>query len=227
MVKTVSYFFDTSPKRMQFFQNNLKSFLEVEYKRLKDICRNRWVERIDGLDRFEEVFRTIWSVLKQIRKNEVIENFEGNTNEGDEMANEIEINEEGEGQDDKSETERYDENPTFRSDAETLMNACSSFRFIVALIVTRRVLAYTKQAKILLQRAEMDIVKAYDMIAILPDTIQDVRNNGDEYHNKWLSVSVKLAAAIGEEASMPEWVVCRKIAPMYQQLHHKNITKQM
>ena len=137
---------------MQFFQNNLKSIPQVEYKRLKDVCRIRNVERIDGLARFTELFRTIWSVLNRMRNNEVIENCEGDTNGGDEIANKKETNEEGEEQDDKAGTKRYELNPTTQNDAENLMNACSSISFIALCIETRRVLASTKQTTILIKR---------------------------------------------------------------------------
>eukprot|EP00112_Aurelia_sp_Birch-Aquarium-sp1_P008235 Seg1902.6 transcript_id=Seg1902.6/GoldUCD/mRNA.D3Y31 product="52 kDa repressor of the inhibitor of the protein kinase" protein_id=Seg1902.6/GoldUCD/D3Y31 len=70
-VKRVNEYFDKSPKRLQFFRRNLKeSLLEVPYTRIEDVCRTCWVERIDGLDRFEDIFGVILSVLTMIKNNE-------------------------------------------------------------------------------------------------------------------------------------------------------------
>ena len=177
-VKKVNDYFDKSPKRMQFFRRILKESLpEVGYTRIKDVCRTRWVERIDGLNRFEDIFGVIVSVLTMIKNNE-----------GD-------LQEEEGGQ--------YEWNQASRSDADDLIRACSSFGFIVAFIVTRRIFAYTRQATVLLQREEMDIVKAYEMIGLLVETIQDVRQRVDEYHGNWFAAAEEMSASVGGKPSMP------------------------
>ena len=38
-------------------------------KKLKDVCRNRWAERITGLDDFEELFIPIVFCLEQMNLN--------------------------------------------------------------------------------------------------------------------------------------------------------------
>ena len=176
-VTKVNDYFDKSPKRMQFFQRNLKESLpEVQYTRIKDVCRTRWVERIDGLDRFEEIFGVILSVLAMIKNNKG------------------ELQEEENGQ--------SEWNQASQSDADDLVRACSSFGFIMALIVTRRIFAYTRQATVLLQREEMDIAKTYEMIALLVETIQDVRQRVDEYHASWFAAAEEMSASVGGKPSM-------------------------
>ena len=44
-------------------------FPEVARKKLLDVCRTRWLERIDGLDLFEDLFLAILMTLEEISFN--------------------------------------------------------------------------------------------------------------------------------------------------------------
>ena len=178
-VKAVNTFFDDSPKRMQFFRRQLTVLCpEITYTRLKDVCRTRWVERIDGLDRFEDIYCHILSVLISIQNNEI------------EQTNEV--------QDGICEW-----NQQSRNEASSLLKAIMSFDFVICLVVTRRMFAYTKQATVLLQGEEMDIVKAYEMISILDETIKDVRTHVNEYHGQWFATAKELIEKVGGKVERP------------------------
>ena len=43
-----------------------ENFPEVTRKRLLDVCRTRWLERIDGVDLFEDLFLAILMTLEEI-----------------------------------------------------------------------------------------------------------------------------------------------------------------
>ena len=43
-----------------------ENFPEVTRKRLLDVCRTRWLERIDGVDLFEDLFLAILMTLEDI-----------------------------------------------------------------------------------------------------------------------------------------------------------------
>ena len=43
-----------------------ENFPEVTRKRLLDVCRTRWLERIDGVDLFEDLFLSILMTLEKI-----------------------------------------------------------------------------------------------------------------------------------------------------------------
>ena len=145
---------------------------EITYTRLKDVCRTRWVERIDGLDRFEEIYCHFLSILISIQNNEI------------EQTNEV--------QDGICEW-----NQQSRNEASSLLKAIRLFDFVICLVVTRRIFAYTKQATVLLQGEEMDIVKAYEMISILDETIKDVRTCVNEYHGQWFATAKELIEKVG------------------------------
>ena len=69
-VKSLSYFFNSSQKRQQLLQNNIAEYCPATTKsKLKDVCRTRWVERIDGMEVFEEVFVPLYVTLDDMSVN--------------------------------------------------------------------------------------------------------------------------------------------------------------
>ena len=66
-IKAISYFFNLSPKRQEHLEKVIKeNFPEVAIKKLLDVCRTRWLERIDGVDLFEDLFLAILMTLEEI-----------------------------------------------------------------------------------------------------------------------------------------------------------------
>ena len=56
-IKAISFIFNLSPKRQEYLEKVIKeNFPEVTRKKLLDVCRTRWLERIDGVDLFEDLF---------------------------------------------------------------------------------------------------------------------------------------------------------------------------
>ena len=58
-VKSVSNFFSVHPKRALLEQQVKKMLPSARHRHLLDVCRTRWVSRIDGLDVFVEIFIAI------------------------------------------------------------------------------------------------------------------------------------------------------------------------
>ena len=70
-VKTVADFFNNSPKRQLLLESQIKALMPTpKHKTLIDVCRTRWVLRIDGLIRFEEMYEPIVKSLEVIKMNE-------------------------------------------------------------------------------------------------------------------------------------------------------------
>ena len=66
----VSDFFNSSPKRMQVLQDNIKKLLPTErHQKLLNVCRTRWVARIDGLQIFIYCYPAIVDSLEHISKD--------------------------------------------------------------------------------------------------------------------------------------------------------------
>jgi hypothetical protein len=70
-VKEICYFFKFSQGRLKFLEESINRLGEKEdkKKRLKDVCRTRWVDRIKGLSQFEELFVSIVDSLETMNLN--------------------------------------------------------------------------------------------------------------------------------------------------------------
>ena len=69
-VRVVSEFFNNSPKRFAFLEKQIKEMLpKARHTHLIDVCRTRWIARIDGLDVFSEVFVPIAHCFELIKFN--------------------------------------------------------------------------------------------------------------------------------------------------------------
>ena len=69
-VRVISDFFNNSPKRQQLLEAMIKEHLpDIKQSTLIDVCRKRWVRRIDGLSKFCEMHFPITEALSAIREN--------------------------------------------------------------------------------------------------------------------------------------------------------------
>ena len=68
-VRIISDFFNNSPKRQQLLEKVLVDNHGKQTK-LLDVCRTRWVKRLDGLDRFEEMIGSVAKALSIMDRNE-------------------------------------------------------------------------------------------------------------------------------------------------------------
>ena len=69
-VKAISDFFRNSEQRQLLFEKYVDEFNPESSKdKLVDVCRTRWVERIDGLELFVTLFPSIWNCLNDMRQD--------------------------------------------------------------------------------------------------------------------------------------------------------------
>ena len=170
-VKRVSDYFNNSPKRQSCLETQIKQVLpNSEHKKLIDVCRTRWIERIDGLDRMQQLYEPVMLALEEIKDNE-----------------------------DKT------WNSDSSSEASTLFDACSHFKYLMALVVCRNVVGYTAHLTKKLQYMSSDVLKAYNMLEVLKSTLAGVREDIDNYNKTLFDTAVGLAQLIDEEfvASKP------------------------
>lgn len=70
VVRKLSEFFNNSPKRQQHLINTVKELMpRANHTVLIDVCRTRWIERIDGMDRIVEILHPILATLEDITLN--------------------------------------------------------------------------------------------------------------------------------------------------------------
>ena len=71
LVKSVSDFFNVHPKRFSILEAKIQDLVPgARHSHLIDVCRTRWIARIDGLDVFVELFEAIVSALGSVSLNE-------------------------------------------------------------------------------------------------------------------------------------------------------------
>ena len=71
-VNEVSHFINISQTRNMPFEDIIKihsSDTESRKTKLGDVCRTRWVERIEGLDTFTELFVPLYYTLEAMKTN--------------------------------------------------------------------------------------------------------------------------------------------------------------
>ena len=70
MVRVKAVFFNVSPKRFSLLTKKIQEFNpNARHNHLIDVCRTRWVARIDGLDVFAEVLEPVVNSLETIKDN--------------------------------------------------------------------------------------------------------------------------------------------------------------
>ena len=70
VIKDISYFFNFSPIGAEHLQNFIKKYEHGRTKcKLIDVCRTRWISRIDSLDVFEELFTYVVETLEYFSVN--------------------------------------------------------------------------------------------------------------------------------------------------------------
>ena len=64
-VKEISYFFNFSEVRNVVLQHTVKELCSDSHRtKLVDVCRTRWIERIDGLHIFQDLFPALSTPFK-------------------------------------------------------------------------------------------------------------------------------------------------------------------
>ena len=84
-----------------------------------------------------------------------------------------------------SENEGNHWNHDTTSDASCYLSAISEFKFIFTLNVVSSVLQYARPLTVELQKRDIDIASAFQMVQLLRTTLNDIRNNIDRHHNIW------------------------------------------
>jgi len=181
-VRKLSEFFNNSPKRQQHLIENIKEMLPNNNReKLINVCRTRWVARIDGMTRIVEMLEPVACTLESIALN-----MDDNGNRG-----------------------HGNWNIDSRNDAQSLLNAIN-FTFIVAIVIVRYILDLTRPLTVKLQGKEMDLVRAKDLIAQLKMVLREMQRDIDREHNRLYNEAVTLAARVGVQPSMPR-VVQRQV----------------
>ena len=69
-IKHLSYFFNLSPKRQGALEKHVMTdYPEAKRTKLIDVCRTRWVARIDGMEVFQDLMPAVVASLGELTFN--------------------------------------------------------------------------------------------------------------------------------------------------------------
>ena len=148
---------------------------------LIDVCRTRWVERIDGLDRVVELLNPRCVTLEDISLNKSPEGVVG----------------------------RGSWNSTSSSDAGSLLKAIS-FEFLITLVVVKQILGLTRSATVKLQAKNMDLISADTEISLLKQVLREYQEGIAQKHRDMHEKAALMGEAIAIEPKCPR-VVGRQV----------------
>ena len=169
VVGRVFQFFAAHPKRQRALEKAIADTQPAStVHKLKDLCRTRWVQRIDAMEVFCSLHQSIVACMESI------------CDDGPRLWS-----------------------PDALTDARSLLLAISTTDFISALVITNACLQYLQALTSNLQAEIKDIVAAVGEIKTVTLTLQDVRDNIDNYHSRWFSVVEKMCGDVGTEPSVP------------------------
>ena len=122
---------------------------EENRRKLKELCRTRWVERHEAFQVFSDLFLPIFCCLVAIVYSS-----------------------------------SSDWNRETCSDAQSLLLAMSQFSFMIALVLSQKILAYTKGLSVKLQGRYVDVVWAHRDIESVKAVISGVLSRVDDFHSQ-------------------------------------------
>ena len=166
---SISRFFSNSPKRQLALEKWISDVLpEEKRKKMKEMCRTRWVERHEAFEVFSDLFLPTISCLEEL-----------------------------------AHSRPADWNRETRSDAQSLLLSMSQFSFIVALVLTQKILSYTKGLSVKLQGRYVDVVRAHRDIEAVITTIKGARSRVDTFHALVYDQVLLLSQSIDVEETVP------------------------
>lgn len=68
-----------------------------------------------------------------------------------------------------------DFNDKTRNEARSLLGCLTRFDFVVALVITTKILGYMKSLSTKLQGSKVDVISGYNMVKNVQDALQEVR----------------------------------------------------
>ena len=87
--------------------------------------------------------------------------------------------------------------------ATGLFHSITQCEFITALVICREGLSYTRGVTTKLQGRSIELMEAYQSVAVVTETIEKVRLQVEEYHGLWFKDIEKMAEKLSVEVKVP------------------------
>lgn len=170
----ISRFFSFSPKRQLSLEKWIDSTMPSEEKRrkLKELCRTRWVERHEAFEVLMDLFVPVFSCLEAIVYGIPAE-----------------------------------WNIDTRSKAQSFLLSMSQFSFVAALVLSQKILSYTKGLSVKLQGRLKDVICAHQDIKDVISVIKQVRSRVDNFHSQIYEQVTEIGQLVDVMESKPRQAI--------------------
>lgn len=186
-INSVFLFYDLSPKRQRFLELILETkSAPTRKKHLYGLCKTRWVERHTCFDTFEEMYEYVCISLEAItfphRHPDLLHVKPG---------------------DPDSDQWNWQRDRDTVTQAQGLFANLQKAEFIMAFVVVKNCLRLMKGMTVKLQKRDIDVISAYNMIEGIKKQICDLRKKLHEEHKEWFEEAKKMADKVGMGMEMP------------------------
>ena len=165
VISEIAKFFNYSPKRQHFFEHVIESNAPTKTKKkLKDLCRTRWVQRIDAYTVFYDLYSSIINTMEHISTYSC----------------------------EYGETDWSWDTDTITK-ARGFLHQLNSFEFLLAFNITMRLLSSLRSLTVKLQKTSNDILAAYELVSEVQMDLELLRTNCVEEFHLWFD-EVKILA---------------------------------
>lgn len=189
-ISEVFIFFDSSPKRQRFFETVLNKFgPEIRVKKVKGLCKTRWIERHTCFETFFELYEYVCISFESIADPSSHAELVSDGNDESE-------NEPGE-----SKSWQWDKKTI--TIAQGLLNTLKSGSHLISFIIAKHVLELIKPLAVKLQRRDQDIVQAYAMIDMTKANVTEMRKKIEPEFSEMFSNAQLLADRVGGSIAVP------------------------
>lgn len=188
IINELYLFFQLSPKRQRYLEFVLQVYApKQKVKKLKGLCKTRWVERHDCLETLVLLYKYIVTCLHSMVTPGLYPLLTTAPEESGEDEN----------------YEDWDWNRETLVKAEGLRCSLTSGTHISALVVLTNGLQPVKALSVKLQKRDSDVFKAYGHIDFVTKEIQSMRVNIDEVWDEWFIESCAIAEDVGSSMETP------------------------
>ena len=193
VINEIFLFFDLSPKRQRMFERVLEvKGSQSRKKKLKGLCKTRWVERHTCFDTFQELYAHIGTTLNCILDPGAYPEVYKKPDTVPQTADDQEERE------DTYENWKWDRET--RVKAQGLLSSMKTSSNIVAFQVVRNTLEVIRPLATKLQKQDQDVYHAYQMVDDVRQRLEEIRTNVETEFSGWYEASQTMAEEVDSEA---------------------------
>ena len=202
-------FFNSSPKRQKFMEMVLDvESAQTRKQHIKGLCKTRWVERHTCFETFQEIYEYVCISLEAISWPHLHPELE--------LVTPSDLT---------SEKWNWQRNRETTVKTQGFLASLQKPECIMAFVVVKNCLQLLRGMTTKLQKRDINIVSAYNMIDDTKKKITDLRANIGREHADWYNEAQQMAMKVGEDITMPRIttrnvyranVACTSISDYYQ-----------